>query len=60
MQVLFQYCKRVVLLAKLVIMLGHFFDEFTILQNFSNMLNRLFGDKAIEFNSLESFWFDVY
>src|SRR5688572_2005743 len=60
MQVLFEDCKRVILLPQLVIMLRHFFDEFTILQNFPNMLNRLFSDKAVEFNSFESLWFNIY
>src|SRR5215211_7373653 len=60
MQLLFQYCKRVVLLAQLVIMFSHFFDEFTILQNFPYMINRLVCDEAVEFYSLESFWFNIY
>ena len=38
---------------------GHFLDGFTILQDFSNMLNGLIGDKAIELNSLESLWLDI-
>lgn len=60
MQLLFQYCKRVVLLRQPVIMFGHFLDKFAILQGFSNMLNSLFGDETIELNSPESFWFDIY
>lgn len=60
MQVLFENCKRVILLAQIVIMRGHFFDEFAIFQNLPNMINRLVRDEAIEFNSLESFWFDIY
>ena len=60
MQLLFQDCKRVVLLPEPVIMFGHFLNNFAILQSFSNMLNSLFGDETIELNSPESFWFDIY
>ena len=48
------------MLRQLIIMSGHFFDEFTIVQYFSNMRYRFISDKAIEFNSLESLWFDIY
>src|SRR5258706_10669825 len=41
-------------------MLGQLFDESTILQNFSNLLNRFVIDKAIEVHGLETFGFDIY